>query len=89
MKLGHPYSEGDIQELPGEDLEDKTYSDGILFILDSNFNKKFKVVFQDLFPVSVGGLSFDSTYTDTEYFAVDANFKYTRYDIYDIHDKRL
>lgn len=88
-KLGHPEDAGDISELPGEDYEDKTYSDGILFILDSNFNKKFKIVFKDMFPVSIGGLNFDSTYTDTEYFAVDASFKYTIYDIYDINDKKL
>jgi hypothetical protein len=87
--LGHPYSSQDIQELPGDSLEDKTYSDGILFILDSNFNKKFKVVFKDLFPVSLGGLNFDSTYTDTEFFSVDATFKYDIYDIYDINDNKL
>jgi hypothetical protein len=87
--LGHPEYGGEINELPGEEYEDKTYSDGILFILDSNFNKKFKVVFKDMFPVSIGGLNFDSTYTDTEYFAVDASFKYTIYDIYDIYDKKL
>jgi hypothetical protein len=88
-KLGHPEYESDIQDLPGEDLEDKTYSDGILFVLDSNFNKKFKIVFKDLFPVNIGGLNFDSTYTDTEYFAVDASFKYTIYNIYDINDNKL
>lgn len=87
--LGHPNSLGDIQELPGEDLEDKTYSDGILFILDSNFNKKFKIVFKDLFPTNIGSLRFQSTATDVQYFTVSANFKYTIYDIYDINDKKL
>ncbi len=88
-KLGHPEYGGEINELPGEDYNDKTYSDGVLFILDSNFNKKFKIVFKDMFPTSIGGLNFDSTYTDTEYFAVDASFKYTIYDIYDINDNKL
>jgi hypothetical protein len=88
-KLGHPYSSRDIQELPGEDLEDKTYSDGVLFILDSNFKKKFKIVFKDLFPTSIGGLTFQSTSTDVQYFTVDASFKYTIYDIYNINDKKL
>ena len=88
-KLGHPYSSRDIQELPGEDLEDKTYSDGVLFILDSNFRKKFKIVFKDLFPTSIGGLTFQSTSTDVQYFTVDASFKYTIYDIYNINDKKL
>ena len=88
-KLGHPYSSQDIQELPGEDLEDKTYSDAVLFILDSNFNKKFKVVFQDVFPTAIGPLKFQSTNQDVQYFTVSATFKYTIYDIYDINDKKL
>lgn len=82
--LGHPSSGNDYNNLLiGEDYDEKTYSDGNLFILDSNFNKKFAVNFKDLFPVTLGALNFDSTYTDTEYFAVDVVFKYTIYDIYD------
>jgi len=88
-KLGHPYSSGDIQELPGEDLDDKTYSDAVLFILDSNFKKKFKIVFKDIFPTSIGDLTFESTATDVQYFTVAASFKYTIYDIYDINDNKL
>jgi hypothetical protein len=88
-KLGHPYSGGDIAELPGDDLEDKTYSDGVLFVLDSNFRKKFKIVFKDLFPTNIGGLTFQSTATDVQYFTVDVGFKYTIYDIYNINDKKL
>jgi hypothetical protein len=88
-KLGHPYSSEDIQELPGEDLDDKTYSDAVLFILDSNFNKKFKIVFKDIFPTNLGQLKFESTLTDVQYFTVSANFKYTIYDIYDINDNKL
>ena len=66
-----------------------SYSDGSLFILDSNFKHKFEVKFKDLFPVSIGGLSFDSTYTDTEYFSADAVFKYTIYDIVDLSKSTL
>ena len=88
-KLGHPYSSRDIQELPGDTLDDKTYSDGVLFILDSNFQKKFKVVFKDLFPTDLGALKFESTAQDVQYFTVNSNFKYTIYDIYDINDKKL
>lgn len=88
-KLGHPYSSEDIQELPGDNLEDKTYSDGILFILDSNFNKKFKVVFEDLFPVNIGALNFQSNAENVQYFTVSTSFKYTKYKIYDINDNKL
>jgi hypothetical protein len=88
-KLGHPYSGGDIAELPGDDLDDKTYSEGILFILDSNFQKKFKIVFKDLFPTNIGELRFQSTAQDVQYFTVSTSFKYTIYDIYTIDDKKL
>lgn len=87
--LGHPYSSRDIQDLPGNNLDDKTYSDGVLFILDSNFRKKFKVVFKDLFPTDIGALKFESTAQDVQYFTVNSNFKYTIYDIYDINDNKL
>lgn len=88
--LGHPSSGYDYRDyLIGEDYEEKTYSDGILFILDSNFKRKYAVKFKDLFPVTLGGLNFDSTYQDTEYFAVDAVFKYTIYDIVDLSTSAL
>jgi|MDTC01.2.fsa_nt_gb hypothetical protein len=83
--LGHPESGNDYNEyLIGEDYDEKTYSDGTLFILDSNFRRKFAVKFKDLFPVTLSDLTFDSTYTDTEYFASDVTFKYTIYEIVDL-----
>jgi len=83
--LGHPESSKDWTEFSdGDSYAEKQYSDGVIFILDSNFNKKFRIYFKDLFPVSLGGLNFDSTYTDTEYFAVDATFKFSIFEIEDI-----
>lgn len=80
--LGHPYSSTDLQTLGiGDDYEEKTYSDGILFVLDSNFNKKIKIVYKDLFPTSLSGLNFDSTNTDNNYFTAEASFKFTIFDI--------
>ncbi len=83
--LGHPEGEKDWSTYcDGETYQEKQYSDGVLFVLDSNFNKKFRIRFKDLFPVSLSGLNFDSTYTDTEYFAVDATFKFTIFDIEEV-----
>lgn len=83
--LGHPESDQDwTTYADGDSYQEKQYSDGILFVLDSNFNRKFKIYFKDLFPVSLSGLNFDSTYTDTEYFAVDATFKFTIFDIEEV-----
>lgn len=83
--LGHPESASDWNTYgDGDSYEEKQYSDGVLFILDSNFNKKFRIYFKDLFPVSLSGLNFDSGYTDTEYFAVDATFKFSIFEIEEV-----
>ena len=83
--LGHPESANDWSTYSdGKTYTEKQYSDGVIFILDSNFNKKYRIYFKDLFPVSLGGLNFDSTYTDTEYFAVDATFKFTIFEIEEV-----
>lgn len=83
--LGYPESNKDWATFKdGETYEEKQYSDGSLFILNSNFQRKFEIVFLDLFPVSLGGLTLDATYTDTEYFAVDATFKYSIYNINEV-----
>lgn len=59
----------------------KQFSDGTLYILDSNFNTSATVKFKDLFPFSLSSLDFDSTLTDTQYFTASATFKYTVYNI--------
>ena len=59
----------------------KAFSDGSLYILDSNYNTNAIVKFKDLFPVSLTSLNFDSTQTDVQYFTAEATFKYTVYDI--------
>ena len=83
--LGHPESAKDWSEYSdGDSYIERQYSDGVIFVLDSNFNRKFRIYFKDLFPVSLSGLNFDSTYTDTEYFAVDATFKFSIFDIEEV-----
>lgn len=59
----------------------KAFSDGTLYILDSNFNTNATVKFKDLFPVSLSSLEFDSTKTDIQYFTAEVTFKYTVYNI--------
>jgi hypothetical protein len=59
----------------------KAFSDGSLYILNSNFNTNAIVKFKDLFPVSLTSLDFDSTMTDVQYFTADVSFKYTIYNI--------
>jgi len=60
------------------------YSDGTLQVLTSSSVPNFQVVFKDLFPYSLGTLSFDATATDIQYFTADVSFKYTIYNIVDL-----
>jgi len=66
-----------------DDIKDplKSFSDGSLYILDSNYNTNAIVKFKDLFPVSLTSLEFDSTQTDIQYFTAEVSFKYTIYNI--------
>jgi hypothetical protein len=57
------------------------FSDGSLYILNSNFRNTAVVKFKDLFPVSLTSLEFDATPNDVQYFTAEASFKYTVYNI--------
>ena len=59
----------------------RAFSDGSLYILNSNYNTTAIVKFKDLFPISLTSLDFDSTQTDIQYFTAEVSFKYTIYDI--------
>ena len=87
-----PDSLQEIYDFQREDYDlvqpDKTqlnlYSDGTLTVLDSMQNAKFKVIFENLFPVNLTTLDFDATQTDVEYFTAEVTFKYTIYNIREI-----
>lgn len=59
----------------------RAFSDGSLYILDSNYNTNAIVKFKDLFPISLTSLDFDATQTNIQYFTADVTFKYTVYNI--------
>jgi len=90
--LGYPeklsqYSELEAQGFYGERYQQKgpnIYSDGTLQILTSSQIPNFQVQFKDLFPYSLGTLTFDATQTDIQYFTSDVSFKYTIYSITDL-----
>jgi hypothetical protein len=86
--LGFPETTQDYRDLlTNEDdltqpLDTKrAFSDGSLYILDSNYNTNAIVKFKDLFPTSLTSLEFDSTQTDIQYFTAEVSFKYTVYNI--------
>jgi hypothetical protein len=94
MGLGFPETTKQYADLVtggfGE-LQDpkKAYSDGSLYILNSNYNTTAIVKFKDLFPVSLTSLEFDATQTDVQYFTAEVSFKYTIYNILDKNNKPL
>lgn len=67
----------------------RAFSDGSLYILNSNYNTTAVVRFKDLFPVTLSSLEFDSTLTDVQYFTATVGFKYTVYNILDKNGKPL
>lgn len=78
--------QSDVTQSPDEK---KAFSDGSLYVLNSNFNTNIIVKFKDLFPYSLSSLDFDSTQTDVQYFTADVNFKYTVYNILGKNNKPL
>ena len=80
--------EGLIQGNYAKDVQN-IYSDGTLQVLTSSSLPNFQVVFKDLFPYSLGTLSFDATDTDIQYFTADVSFKYTIYNLVDMENNPL
>lgn len=66
---------------PYGETEAVAYSDGTLTILDSANNPKTRILFKDLFPVSVEALDFDVTSSAVDYFVGIASFKYRTFEI--------
>ena len=61
--------------------DDGPYSDATLTILDSKKNAKIELTFEDLFPLSVSTVEFDTKQTSVEPPTVDLTFRYKSYSI--------
>ena len=57
------------------------YSDGSLFVYNSNYNEVARVDFLDVFPISLSTINFDATDSDIQYVSAEATFKYSIYNI--------
>jgi hypothetical protein len=57
----------------------KNYSDATLSILKGNNTITSTLQFVDVFPISLEGLTFQSTNTDVQYLIGNATFRYTYY----------
>jgi len=60
------------------------YSDATLTVLNSKNIAKTEIRFQNVYPVSLGGLSYDIKASDVSYLQVSASFNYMYYDIVQI-----
>jgi len=57
-------------------------SDATLTVLSNHNNPIVEFRFKDMFPVSIGELSYDQGATDVDYIRVDASFQYQQYTIH-------
>ena len=70
--IAQPASEGGI------------YSDATLTVLNNKNIAKTEIRFQNVFPISLGSLSYDIKASDVDYLSVQASFNYMYYDIVQI-----
>ena len=70
--IAQPLSEGGI------------YSDATLTVLNNKNIAKTEIRFQNVFPISLGSLSYDIKASDVDYLQVNASFSYMGYEIVQI-----
>ena len=90
--LGYPESTKDYKDFIVEDNISNplnAFSDGSVYILNSNYQTVSIVKFKDLFPVYLSSLEFEASDTDINYFTADVTFKYTVYNILDKNGQPL
>ena len=64
--------------------EGGTYTDATLTVLSSKNIAKTEIRFQNVYPISLGALSYDIKASDVDYITVQASFNYLNYDIVQI-----
>ena len=64
--------------------EGGTYSDATLTVLNSKNIAKTEIRFNNVYPTSLGSLSYDIKASDVDYLQVQASFNYLHYDIIQI-----
>ena len=81
--LGYPESLAETVSLnPQKDsLLDGARSDGTLLVYNSSFNPIAKILFKDMFPVSLTPVPFTADVTDINYITATATFKYTIFNV--------
>ena len=68
-------------EIPAPLSEGGIYSDATLTVLNSKNIAVTEIRFQNVFPTSIGSLSYDVQASDVDYLKAQASFSYINYDI--------
>ena len=86
--LGHPEDLSQYKTLNPMSPEARTeaflsdvYSDGSIIVLSSNNNANIRISFHNMFPLSLGAISFDTTITEIEYLEAEVSFAYRKFEI--------
>ena len=83
-KVGTATVSSDAGRITAPLSEGAAYSDATLTVLNSKNIAKTEIRFRDIYPTSLGALSYSVKASDVDYLAVDAGFAYTLYSIVQI-----
>lgn len=83
-KVGTATVSSDAGRITSPLSEGAAYSDATLTVLNSKNIAKTEIRFRDIYPTSLGALSYNVKASDVDYLAVDAGFAYTLYSIVQI-----
>jgi hypothetical protein len=62
-------------------VDKATFSDGSLFILNSNKQPKLEFIFENMFPVNLNELRLDTTQDNLQFITCSVSFAYLKYEV--------
>ena len=88
IALGHPEDLSQYKSLNpmtpdarSEAFLSDVYSDGSIIVLSSNNNANVRISLQNMFPLSLAPVTFDTTLTEVEYLEAECTFQYRSFEI--------
>lgn len=66
------------------DLDDKPTSDGTLVILNSAMRGNIEILYEDLVPLSLGDVTFNTTGSTVDYLECQVTFRYTLFKVFQL-----
>lgn len=78
LGLGYPDQHSQYKSLYDSSA---VFSDGSIMVLTSHNNASIRIVIEDMFPVALSPVNFDSRDTEVTYLEADVTFRYRKYRI--------